>query len=295
MLGGARGLLLGFPPMTQGGGAPDPVATFTVTTTSAQTLTLQSLGVAAGETVTVDWGDGQSNDYTGTAQRTHAYAGAGVWTVTIHTPQHVVALDLRDSKVTTINSADIAGMALTSLRLYLPSATVTFDSADIAGMALTYLNLYLPGATVTFDSADIAGMALTYLYLYMPSATVTFDSADIAGMALTYLRLYLPSATAIVARADWSGVVVRAVPSPTILLGLSQAQVDAVLLGIYDAAPNRTASAGTLNVAGSNAAPSGTLQAACPPTTGREAAYELVNDSCGVIPAGKEYAAVTIK
>ena len=223
MLGGARGLLLGFPPMTQGGGAPDPVATFTVTTTSAQTLTLQSLGVAAGETVTVDWGDGQSNDYTGTAQRTHAYAGAGVWTVTIHTPQHVVALDLRDSKVTTINSADIAGMALTSL------------------------------------------------YLDMQSAT------------------------AIVARADWSGVVVRAVPSPTILLGLSQAQVDAVLLGIYDAAPNRTASAGTLNVAGSNAAPSGTLQAACPPTTGREAAYELVNDSCGVIPAGKEYAAVTIK
>jgi hypothetical protein len=73
---------------------------------------------------------------------------------------------------------------------------------------------------------------------------------------------------------------------------LSQAQVDAVLLGIYDAFPNRTSSNGTLNISTTNAAPSGTLQAACPPTTGKEAAYELVNDSCGV--SGKHYAAVTI-
>lgn len=64
---------------------PEPVApemTFTVTTTSAgQTLTLNELRTAIGETVNVDWGDGQSNDYSSSGssgnQHTHQYADAG--------------------------------------------------------------------------------------------------------------------------------------------------------------------------------------------------------------------------
>ena len=66
---------------------------------------------------------------------------------------------------------------------------------------------------------------------------------------------------------------------------LSQGAVDAILANLYAAFPARTANptGGTIDLLGSgNAAPSGTLQAACPPTTGKEFAYELVNDSCGV-------------
>jgi hypothetical protein len=49
----------------------------------------------------------------------------------------------------------------------------------------------------------------------------------------------------------------------------------------------RTGSGGSVDIGGSNAAPSGTFQAAsaCPVTAatdGKEVAYELLNDSCGV-------------
>lgn len=63
---------------------------------------------------------------------------------------------------------------------------------------------------------------------------------------------------------------------------LSQPAVDAVLADLYSVFPART-KVGTIDLlGGGNAAPSGTLQAACPPTTGKEYAYELVNDSCGI-------------
>ena len=343
----------------------------TVTTTGAQTLTLQSLDVASGKTVRVTWGDGSYTDYTGTGTRTHAYSGAGTWTVTITPPGSITKIDFRDTKITLnhslanctavtslaiynvsgFNSAYIADMPLTSLTLYLEVAgTYTFDSGHISSMPLTYLYMRLSAAgTYTFDSSHISSMALTYLYLrlyaagtytfnsshigsmaltilslHLPAAgtytfnsshigsmplthldlyldaagTYTFDSSHISSMALTYLYLYLDAAstTTTIARADWGGVVLRGAQYSTIQMGLDATEVSNVLLGIYDMVSSgaRTATGGTLNVAGSNAAPSGVLQAACPPTTGKEAAYELVNDTCNVIPAGEEYAAVTI-
>jgi len=80
-------------------------------------------------------------------------------------------------------------------------------------------------------------------------------------------------------------------------LGLLQATVDAILYDIYAGFASRTASNGTINVGGSNAAPSGTYQAAsaCPVTDGtdgKEVAHELVNDGCGV--SANHWATVTI-
>jgi hypothetical protein len=69
--------------------------------------------------------------------------------------------------------------------------------------------------------------------------------------------------------------------------GWSQSMVDDFLLDVYGAFPTRTVSGGTIDLLGgspANAAPSGVLAAMCPPTTGKAAAYELVNDSCGVSP-----------
>jgi len=211
------------------------------------------------------------------------------------------------SATVTFNSVHIASMALTTLSLSIPSATGVFNSADIASMALTYLYVYMPSATGVFNSADIASMALTYLYLYLPSATGVFNSADIASMALTALSLSMLSATVTfnsthiaarstitniavvcssgatttITRADWDGF--PACGTIRVEAGLAQAEVDAILLGLYDGFAAKTVTGGTIDLLGqSNAAPSGVLQAANPPTTGYESAYELVNDSAGV-------------
>ena len=65
--------------------------------------------------------------------------------------------------------------------------------------------------------------------------------------------------------------------------------MDAILWGLYQAAAaGRTASNGTINVGGTNAAPSGTYQAptSCPVTVatpGKEIAYALTHDDCNEI------------
>jgi len=69
--------------------------------------------------------------------------------------------------------------------------------------------------------------------------------------------------------------------------GLSQAQVDQIGVDFYASFASRTATGGSGNVGGTNAAPSGTLQAGCPPDPGKEDFYELVNDSCSVNPTKK--------
>ena len=79
---------------------------------------------------------------------------------------------------------------------------------------------------------------------------------------------------------------------------LLQAQVNAVLYGLYQATLVRTKTGGTINVGGTNAAPSGVFQAAaaCPvdaATPGKEVAHELLNDGCGAIAAGETWATVT--
>ena len=80
--------------------------------------------------------------------------------------------------------------------------------------------------------------------------------------------------------------------------GLSQATVDAALWELYQAATARTVGGGTLLIGGTNAAPSGTFQAAssCPVTSstpGKEVAHELLNNGCGNIPSGRVWATVT--
>ena len=334
--------ILGVPGVLDGSGAADTSFSMTVTTTGAQTLTIDNLAVSA--LTTVDWGDSSSNDYTGGGTRTHNYAGAGTWTVTIEQPLNVTTLALRDTKATLnstlarlanlkslqiinvsgFDSQYIAAMELTSLTISFTAAgTYNFDSAHIAAMKLTSLTIsftvagtynfnsthiaameltlliisFTVAGTYNFDSAHIAAMELTYLIIsFIAAGTYNFNSTHIAAMELTYLSIVMNNPSTTIARADWGGVVVRNVVSPKIHLALDQTEVDAVLLGIYDGFPSRVANAGTLNVAGdggsANATPSGILQAQCPPTTGKEAAYELVNDSCGV--STNHYAAVTM-
>jgi len=78
-----------------------------------------------------------------------------------------------------------------------------------------------------------------------------------------------------------------------ITMGLTQSEINNILLGIYDAFPLKTNTGGFINLSdSSNAAPSGTYQAACPPTSGKEACYELLNDSCNV--SSKHWSTISV-
>ena len=318
-------------------------ATFLCTTTGAsQTLTINSFGVSA-ETV-INWGDGQTNAYTGTALRTHVYASAGTYTVTINNPQNVTTFDIRDNKVTlnsadvrrmvnvttfiatglkagTFDSSDVSAWRPTDFRLYtMPSGYAgAFDSSDVSAWRPTtfYLHTMPSGYAGTFNSADVSAWRPTNFNLHtMPSGYAgTFNSADVsAWRPTTFFLLLMPSGYAgTFNSADvsaWRPTNFNVFSMPTGYTftvaandfsawtttnnfqmqsnALTQAQVNALLWGLYQAstAP-RTATGGTINVGGSNAAPSGTFQApaSCPVTSstpGKEVAHALLNDGCAV-------------
>ncbi len=187
----------------------------------------------------------------------------------------------------TFDSADITCVPSDTFYVDFPQpGTYTFDSADVAGLAVTFRLFvrFLVSGTYSIDTADFAACTPTYeLSLQFPEAgTYVVDTADFAAVNPYTIALWFGTGAVVTtAQADWSGhprlnnLIFRA--------GLSQAQVDAVLLGLYDGFATRTETGGEVHLNGEgNAVPSGDLQAACPPTTGKEAAYELVNDTCGV-------------
>ena len=242
---------------------PIPAARFLVTTTGAQTLTLNSFG--GSREIVVSWGDGSSSSYAGTALRTHNYAGAGTWTVTISDPLAVTVFDVRDNKIT-LNSADI--MSLTNVETFIAIALKagTFSSADVSAWRPTNFQLSsMPaGFGGTFSSADVSAWRPTYFYLYsMPAGYVVTAGGGFAGWTTTNNFRVQGNA-------------------------LSQATVNAILWELYQAAATpRTVTGGTINVGLSNSAPSGTFQApaSCPVTVatpGKEVAHALLNDGCAV-------------
>jgi hypothetical protein len=255
-------------------GGSDPSASFTVTTSGAQTLTWDYFAVSA--STTVDWGDGSSDTYTTNAGRTHNYAGAGSYRVRILQPLNVTALQMES-----------------------PGVLFSFDSAILGRMTncTNFRVNCLNARTSTFYSSHFSAWRPLYFVVYNGGANVTgaFNSADVMNWSALQLwyHLSMGSVTPTITQTDFNGLI--AFNNGNIAgNALSQAQVNAVLLGLYTAAQSKTANGGTLVIDGTNAAPSGTYGAANPPTTGKAAAYELINDSAGVIPAGKEWVTITV-
>lgn len=270
-----------------------------VTTSSPQTVTIQEWNCT--EATLIVWGDGQTTSHpanTGTTV-THQYATAGSYVVRfICNPLSVREIDFRTTALRPNTAYLRQCKNLTYLRL--EDGQIVFDSAHIAAMPLIYLSLssFPNGSTVAFDSAHISEMALTILVLTSLGAesTMAFDSAHIATMALTYLYLANLSAggTWTIAANDFDGF--SAATSVYMLNNrFSQAQVDAILQGLYAGLATRTVANGTVSLGGNNLAPSGLLQA--PPDceaelTGKECAYELTHDSCSITT--KEWLTVSI-
>lgn len=72
-------------------------------------------------------------------------------------------------------------------------------------------------------------------------------------------------------------------------------QVVSMLYDLYGQSHTKTPAGGTINLAGTNAAAGGTYQSACPPTTGQEYRYQLINGTCGTfMDASKRWATVLV-
>ena len=153
---------------------------------------------------------------------------------------------------------------------------------------MTYLDLRDEKLSWTVGPASPMPTGLTYLYLIsLAGLTWTVGGAGATmPTGLTYLYLYnLAGLTWTVGGAG--ATMPTGLTSLTYHNSLTQAAVNAALWGFYQGTTTRTATGGTINVGGTNAAPSGTFQApaSCPVTVatpGKEVAHALLNDGCAV-------------
>jgi hypothetical protein len=341
----------------KGQNAAIPMLTLTATTTApGETVTIDRMTPAAGKTLTIAWGDGNSTVVNAgdTAAKSNVYAAAGTYSIAVTLATDIVQINLHDSKLSGFQSSQLAASAINYFTCYslgaavasvidsadmaawtpsywwlssMPAGTYTIDSADMAAWTPSNWYLYsMPAGTYTIDSADMAAWTPSYWYLSsMPAGTYAIDSADMAAWTpRNWWLSSMPAGTYAIDSADMAAWTPRnwwlySMPAGTTFTldaahfagftrcgvfradanGWSQAQVNAVLWGLYQATLNRTVTGGTIQMDGTNAAPSGTFQAAAicsvtAATPGKEVAHELLNDGCGAIAAGETWATVAV-
>ena len=187
----------------------------------------------------------------------------------------------------TISSADMSSWRPTTWDLYsMLTGTYTISSSDMSAWRPTNWDLAaMPtGGTYTISSADMSSWRPTTWYLYsMPTGTYTISSSDMSAWTTTQtLNLYanVGQVTTINSYTNFTGLVAL----HNLQLqnnALTQAQVNAVLQGLWTARASFTYATPSLTINGTNAAPSGIYQTNCPtPATGKEWAYDLVHETC---------------
>jgi hypothetical protein len=117
----------------------------------------------------------------------------------------------------------------------------------------------------------------------MPTGTYTISSSDMSAWTTTqiiYLYANVGQVTTINSYTNFTGLVaLRNLQLQN--NALTQAQVNAVLQGLWTARASFTYATPSLTINGTNAAPSGIYQTNCPtPATGKEWAYDLVYETC---------------
>ena len=256
----------------------------TATTTGAETLTLQTLTIATGKTVVVDWGDGNTNSYTGVGTRTHAYAGAGTWAVKFTNRIDIIEIDFRDTKLGgVINGANPLPINLTYLYLNNLSGLTYNANTNPLPSKLVHLTLYIvPNFTCNANTNPLPS-GLTYIYLQnLPGLTWDINAAQPwpAGDPTVEI-INCPNVTC----TAWTRNNTQSIRAEN---GYNETNVDAFVNAVWANKANFTYATPSLDLLGGyNAAPSGTYQAASPPTTGKEKIYDLVNGN--YTPAGPEW------
>ena len=111
----------------------------------------------------------------------------------------------------------------------------------------------------------------------MQVRAVTVAAGEIGGLtSLNDLLLY--NVANVATQVDYPATI-RTIQYEN---NLNAAALDSILAGIWADRMAFTYATPSLDIAGGgNGTPGGVYQAQCPPTTGLEMAFELVNDSCG--------------
>jgi len=265
--------------------------TLTGTVTAGQTLTLQRMTVS--ESSVVHWGDGSTTNLTAnsTAAVSKVYAAGGVYEIRVEKASKITQIDLRDTKISLFDTAQLKSSLITYITAFGALQNFTIKSSDMVNWPMSiYQITSMPfGGIYELDSADMVNWnPTTFLAQAMPAGSYSIRTSDFAAWNPVFFGYFaMPPGSLIISSAsDFAGWV-RATTIRTDNMALLQPAVNRILEGVYSMFPARIATGGEIRVGGTNAAPSGVFQAACPPTTGLEWRYELLNDSCGVNPTKK--------
>ena len=184
----------------------------------------------------------------------------------------------------------------------MPAGDYRFDSADVNFVSTGWVTLHLfsmPTGDYRFDSADIPAPSSLYVH-DLPAGEYAFHTADLSTWGSRISDFNASNLDGITwditddAFASW----VKCQECDVSSNNFDVAQVNTVLWGLYRASTAReTMYNDEINVGGTNAAPSGTFQAAasCPVTVatpGKEIAHELLNDGCHGIAMGRVWSSV---
>ena len=251
------------------GGRRDAFTLTATTVASPQNVTIHRMTPVGGP-VTIFWGDGSSTVQAvgDTAAEVHAYATAGTYRIKVTPASRIQQIDIHDPLLSRVRSSQLRNSPITYFICHHVgnASPNVVSSVDMSAWTPTYWQLFsMPAGTYTIDSQHMSAWTPTYWWLYdMPAGlTFTINATHFAGWTTT---------TNFQAQDN----------------SLLQADVNKLLYGMYQASVvPRTAANGTINVGGTNAAPSGVFQAAaaCPvdaATPGKEVQHELLNDGCGV-------------
>ena len=187
------------------------------------------------------------------------------------------------------NSSDASAWRPTTFSLYsLPAGySGTFNSSDVNAWRPTYFSFSSMsfGYTGTFNSSDVSAWRPTTFFLYaLPTGYAgTFTSSDVSAWRPFGFYLYnSPAGYGVTVSAGgfsaWTSIMTFQMNGNA----LTQGQVDQILTDFYTAFPTKATTGGAIILNGSNAAPSGIFQSHCPPTSGKETAYDLLNNPCSV-------------
>ena len=156
---------------------------------------------------TIDWGDGSAPETlvaNVTTARTHVYATAGTYPITVNHAHLITQLKIDNAKLGGIDTAELKYSVLTYFWVTLATGC-TINSADMVNWRPMNWYLYsMPAGTYSISSADMVNWRPTFWWLYlMPAGTYDIDSADMVDWIPTYWYLLsMPAGTYDIDSAD---------------------------------------------------------------------------------------------
>lgn len=187
-----------------------------------------------------------------------------------------------------INSFDLSAMNPTALTLVALStgATITINSSHFTGWNIMsfFAMMCSVSGNYLINTEHIAHFRPTTLNCNTmhSSGTYNFNTHHFRGMNPTDIRFHnLPAGTVTINDVTDFNSFLRCTTARFENNSWNQTMTDRCLQAWWNNMPTRTATrgTGTINVGGTNAAPSGIFQNATPPTTGKEFAWKLLFES----------------